>query len=71
LWLVYILVDYAYEANLTPVEEMDGPLSLKDGFSGVNVLGEGVSSVYHAFDVSSLKSLKAELVISATECCSF
>merc|ERR1712227_296350 len=44
-WLV---VDTALEASGAPVDELDGPLGLDGGNSGVDVLGDDITSVHEA-----------------------
>ena len=44
-WLV---VDTALEASGAPVDELDGPLGLDGGNSGVNILGDNITTVHHA-----------------------
>ena len=43
-----LVVDTALEAGGAPVDELDGSLGLDGGDSGVDVLGDDVSSVHHA-----------------------
>merc|ERR1712196_222064 len=44
-WLV---VDTALEASGAPVDELDGPLGLDGGNSGVDILGDDITSVHEA-----------------------
>ena len=43
-WLV---VDTALESGGAPIDELDGPLGLDCGNSGVNILGDNITSVHH------------------------
>merc|ERR1712062_703076 len=43
-----LVVDTALEASGAPVDELDGPLGLDGGDSGVDILGDDVTSVQHA-----------------------
>ena len=44
-WLV---VDTALEASWAPVDELDGSLGLDGGDSGVDILGDDITSVHEA-----------------------
>ena len=52
-WLV---VDSTFEASWAPVDELDGSLGLDGGNSGIDILGDNISSVHqtagHVLSVS-------------------
>merc|ERR1712167_516205 len=76
-----LVVDAAFEAGRAPVDELDGALGLDRGDRGVGVLGDDVTAVHHAarhvLAVARVALghhrgwLKHELVISATDSCSW
>jgi len=43
-----LVVDSTFESGRAPVDELDGPLGLDGGDSGVDVLGDDISTVHEA-----------------------
>jgi len=76
-----LIVDTDFETSWTPIHELDGSLGLDGCNGGVDVLGDDISSVQHTtghvLAVTGIAFhhlvgwLKARLVISATESCSW
>ena len=44
----WLIVDTALEASWAPVDELDGSLGLDGGDSGVDILGDDITSVHEA-----------------------
>ena len=53
-----LVVDSAFETGGAPVDELDGPLGLDGGDSGVDILGDDITSVHkaagHVFTVAGV-----------------